>query len=130
MPKQQPNDLADRLSDFTESVLDYRDFQGSAPRPTVADDLEIAAYTDLVFQLRDTLTEVEVSSAFRERLKAEIIYGERPTMFSQVRHLPMRVQLVAGLMTVLGAIFLFRRRGNVDPALPQEAKDAETVTIQ
>ncbi len=132
MPKQQPSDLADQLSDFTDRVLDHRDFQDYDDRLAV-DELEIEAYKDLVFQLSDVLVEVPVSSAFRERLKTEIIYGERQTVLAQVRHMPMRVQIVAGLMTVLGAIFLFRRRGNgtnTNPALPKEAKDAETVILQ
>lgn len=129
MPKQQPPDLPDRLSDFTDSVLDHRDFQYSDVR-SAAEELEIEAYTDLILQLHTTLTEVPVSPAFRERLRAEIIYGERQTVLSQVRHMPLHVQLMAGLMTLLGAIFLFRRRSNnTAPALPKEAKEAETISL-
>lgn len=68
----------------------------------------------LISRLHITLVGVKPSRRFVTRLKAELLGTPRRGVVGQIRHLPPRVQIAAGMALVIGFMLLARRKLVID----------------
>jgi hypothetical protein len=64
----------------------------------------------LVRRLHMTLTGVEPSRRFVQRLRSDLMGTQQQGLIARVRYLPPRVQIAAGVMAVVGFMLLVRGR--------------------
>lgn len=108
MASQHP--LEDLLSAVTDALL----ADDQQLEPIIAhydvDRSQVRTFVTLIERLHHTLTGVEPSPRFVNRLKAELLGSQQRGLLGRVRYLPARVQIAAGFVAVAGFILIASRR--------------------
>ncbi len=108
MASQHP--LEDLLSAVTDALLaDDQQLEPIIARYDV-DRSQVRTFVTLIERLHHTLTGVEPSPRFVNRLKAELLGSQQRGLLGRVRYLPARVQIAAGFVAVAGFILIASRR--------------------
>ncbi|PJF41289.1 MAG: hypothetical protein CUN54_02025 [Phototrophicales bacterium] len=68
----------------------------------------------IIRRLHVTFVGVQPSEKFVRRLKQDLMGSRRRGIFYQIRHLPPRIQIVAGITLIIGLMFVQRRRTVAD----------------
>ncbi len=108
MASQHP--LEDLLSAVTDALLvDDHQLEPIIARYDV-DRSQVRTFVALIERLHHTLTGVEPSPRFVNKLKADLMGSQQRGLLSRVRYLPARVQIAAGFVAVAGFILIASRR--------------------
>jgi hypothetical protein len=126
MASQYP--LDDLLSAITDELIAGKDnlepvlARHNAPNSS-ASRTQVEGFVRLIRRLNRTLVPVQPSPRFVNRLKAELVGTQEPDLVAQVRGLPPRVRIAAGLVAAAGFVLLLRRRLlGIAPASKDEAE--------
>lgn len=103
-------ELQNLLSAVTDALLaeEGHDIDSIVGRYAVPRQ-EVDSLVGLIRRLHMTLVGVQPSKRFVGRLKHDLV-GNRYNVVSQIRYLPPRVQIAAGIALVAGFMLLTRRR--------------------
>jgi hypothetical protein len=102
--------LEDLLSAVTDALL----LEDQPIEPIIArydvDREQVKTFVTVIERLHRTLTGVQPSPRFVNKLKADLMGSHQQGVLSRVRYLPPRVQVAAGFVAVVGFILLAHRR--------------------
>lgn len=116
--------LQNLLNAVTEVILaDGRDLDRITAEYAVPRG-EVESFVNLIRRLHVTLVGVAPSRRFATRLKMDLLGVSQRDVIQQVRFLPPRVQIAAGVAVIAGLMLLQRRRLR----LPEEATEVSIVS--
>jgi type VI protein secretion system component VasF len=120
-------ELENLLSAVTDALLeDERADMDKIVRRYDVPRTEVDDFVRIIQRLHVTLVGARPSRQFVRRLRMDLVGSRQPNpIVSQVRRLPVRVQIAAGIALVLGFIFINRRR--LVDASRREAHEVEEV---
>jgi hypothetical protein len=102
--------LEDLLSAVTDALL----LEDQPIEPIIArydvDRAQVRTFVTLIDRLHRTLTGVQPSPRFVNKLKADLMGSHQRGVLARMRYLPPRVQVAAGFVAVIGFILLAHRR--------------------
>jgi hypothetical protein len=101
------------MQDMLAAVTDAMLTGGSVDRILKQYNLpkqEVATFLTLITLLHRTIVGVKPSRRFAQRLKQDLMGAPRMGVIGQIRYLPPRVQIAAGVAVVAGFLLLARRR--------------------
>lgn len=101
--------IEDLLSELTDAVNKGEDTDHISAGHT-ASDAEVYPYIHIVKRLNTSLSPVEPSSDFQQKLYNDLMMHHEAKLVERVKELPTRVRIVASVMAVLGFALITRRR--------------------
>lgn len=107
MPEHSEADFLDAVT--TALLTKNSDVDGVLRRYDVS-RAEYDGVINLITRLHITLVGVKPSRRFVQRLKQDLLETPRHGVVGQLRHLPPRVQIAAGVALVIGFMLLARRK--------------------
>lgn len=122
---QEAENIHDLLTAVTDAMLAENGDIDAALRRYGAARADVEQFIHLINRLHVSLAGVEPSQRFVRRLRQELIGSDDRSVLTRVRHLPVRVQVAAGIALVAGFMILSRRRLISDAA--QETQEAPAV---
>lgn len=109
MAHTNSSNIENLLAAATDALLADRDLEQISREYNVPRD-EVDRLLGVIHRLHTTLTGVEPSKRFTQRLKRDLLSTPRRGVIARVRYLPARVQITAAIALTAGFMLLLRRR--------------------
>lgn len=122
---QQAENIQDLLAAVTDAMLSEKGDVEAVIGQYAVPRADVDQFIQLINRLHLTLVGVQPSPRFVRRLRQELVGSDGRSVLTRVRHLPVRVQVAAGIALVAGFMIFSRRRLISDAA--QEAQEAPAV---
>lgn len=122
---QQAENIQDLLAAVTDAMLSEQGDVEAVIGQYAVPRADVDQFIQLINRLHLTLVGVQPSPRFVRRLRQELVGSDGRSVLTRVRHLPVRVQVAAGIALVAGFMILSRRRLISDAA--HETQEAPAV---